>query len=43
MVVSKADEARTIQELRSLGENAFPLGVIEDAQNEKKVLITSET
>lgn len=43
IVVSKADEARAIQELRSLGENAFPLGVIEDAQNEKKVLITSET
>ena len=40
IVVSKADEARTIQELRSLGEDAFPLGVVEKVRSGKKVLIT---
>ncbi len=41
IVVSMADEARAIQELCSLGEDAFPLGVVEKARNGKKVLITS--
>ncbi len=43
LVVGKADEAMAIKELRSLGEDAFPLGVIEESQDEQKVLLTSNT
>jgi phosphoribosylformylglycinamidine cyclo-ligase len=40
LAVGKSDETNAIRELRSLGEDAFPLGVIEKARNEQKVLIT---
>ena len=40
IVVKKADETRAIKELRSLGEDAFPLGVIVKTRSVKKVLIT---
>jgi phosphoribosylformylglycinamidine cyclo-ligase len=43
LAVSKADEAMAIRELRSLGEDAFPLGVVEKSQREQKVLITTNT
>jgi phosphoribosylformylglycinamidine cyclo-ligase len=43
IVVSKANEADAIQELCKMGENAFPLGVVEKAQDGTKVLITSAT
>jgi phosphoribosylformylglycinamidine cyclo-ligase len=41
LVVGKADEPMAIQELRALGEDAFPLGVIEKSQDNQKVLVTS--
>jgi phosphoribosylformylglycinamidine cyclo-ligase len=40
LTVGKADEARAIQELRSVGEDAFPLGVIEKSLDDEKVLVT---
>ncbi len=40
LVVRASDEAVAIKELASLGEDAFPLGVIEKTDNEQKVIIT---
>ncbi len=41
IVINRSDEKAAIEKLKKMGENAFPLGVIEKAQNKKKVLITS--
>jgi phosphoribosylformylglycinamidine cyclo-ligase len=43
LVVDKADEAAVIRGLSSLGENCFPLGVIEKSQDKQKVTVTSLT
>lgn len=43
LVVDKADEAAVIRGLSSLGENGFPLGVIEKSQDKQKVTVTSVT
>ncbi len=43
LVVDKADEAAVIRGLSSLGENGFPLGVIEKSRDKQKVTVTSVT
>ncbi len=43
LVVNKSDEARAVKLLRASGEDAFALGVIVKARNQKKVLITNNT
>ncbi len=40
LVVREADEPMAIRELASLGEDAFPLGAIERAQDKQKALVT---
>ena len=43
IVVDRVNEASAMQKLRSLGEDAFPLGVIEKTRDKQKVTITSHT
>lgn len=43
IVVGKADEARALKELTSMGEHGFSLGVIEKSRESEKVIIEYDT